>query len=166
MGICTFSFILATISMQRVVFSIYLLHSCLCYGWGNLKPGVVSDTQIPSTPTIISNHKKFSRTIEVTYETRKSDTTRSGMVRCGPCAATKIIVYIFRTSCAIATKLKIKNHYMKKNPEPQNSEMIPFSSAHILDFRSNLPVPPLPHPSCSETHLMPGSLIAVDLVPA
>ena len=62
---------------------------------------------------------------------------------------------IFRTSCAIATKL----------PEPQNSEMIPFPSAHILDFQNNLPIPPLPHPSCSETHLMPGSLIAVDLVP-
>ena len=73
---------------------------------------------------------------------------------------------IFRTSCTIATKLNIKNHYiMKKNPEPQNSEMIPFSSTHILDFRNNLPVPPLPHPSCSKTHLMPGSLIAVDLVP-
>ena len=72
---------------------------------------------------------------------------------------------IFRTSCAIATKLKIKNHYIvKKNPEPQNSEMIPFPSAHILDFRNNLPVPPLTHPSCSEIYLMPGSFIAVDLV--
>ena len=35
---------------------------------------------------------------------------------------------IFRTSCAIATKLEIKDHYMiKKNPNPQNSKKDAFS---------------------------------------
>ena len=53
----------------------------------------------------------------------------------------------------------------KKIQNPQNSEMMPFSSALILEFRNNLPVPPPPHPSCSETHLMPGSLVVVDVVP-
>ena len=72
---------------------------------------------------------------------------------------------IFRTSCAIATKLKIKDYYiMKKFQIPQNSEIMLFPSAPILEFRNNLPVPPLPHSSCSETHLMSGSLIVIDVV--
>ena len=99
----------------------------------------------------------------VTYETRKSDTTRSGMVRSWSVRRDKLYC-IFRTSCAIATKLKIKDYYiMKKIQIPQNSEMVPFPSP-ILEFRNNLPVPPLPHSSSSETHLMSGSLIVIDVV--
>ena len=72
---------------------------------------------------------------------------------------------IFRSSYVIATKLEIKDYYiMKKFLNPQNSKKVSFPLVIILGIQNNLPILLLYYPLHSKTHLMPGSLIIVNLV--
>ena len=66
-----------------------------------------------------SVYLELSLSLQVlTPETQKSDTTGSRMAQSSSVRRDEKCC-IFRTSCAIATELEIKDYYMmKKNPEP------------------------------------------------